>query len=598
MKHLYLFILSCLVALPLYAEEEEFEEIVSVVSSVPQKIAETNMTIDVIEKKDLKKFNSTNLISILGGYLGIDASSNGGLGQNTSLFLRGSNSNHTLVKINGVKINPSTAGGASISNIDPSLISRIEVGSGPYSSIHGSEAIGGVINISTLPQEKDSSLQLSISGGADNYRKESFQKNWLNKSDSYNIFLLKAKSEGFPSLITSSIDSGFDNKSLGGSYSSERKKTHTDISTWISKGRTEYLDFQSNPSSQNYENSIHSVNFKFEHKDPYLLYLNLASSKDLINQNQLNYLNQKDTTETDNQNVQFMVYSPLDKDFSYIAGYEQEKQRVNYSSFGTSFRKNIKTTSFFIENKIKLIKSLLSFNVRFSDHDLYGLNESWNIGYKIALNEKWIFRFTSGSAFRSPNSSELYGYGSNLNLKPEISVGQEVALEKIVEDSTISLVAFNNEIKDLINFDFDNNILKNISRSTNRGFEVRYTWENKTINGRFLLRYQNPEDNLGLQLLRRSKKSFSANIYRDFRLGTLNLNLSAFSKKRDFSNLPLPEYHLFHLSFMRIISNQIDINIRLENLFDKEYFTASGYNGYYQNQGRSLWLNATYKIRD
>jgi len=598
MKHLYLFILSCLVALPLYAEKEEVEEIVSVVSSVPQKMAEINTTIDVIEKEDLKKLASTNLTSILSGYLGIDASSNGGLGQNTSLFLRGSNSNHTLVKVNGVKINPSTAGGASISNIDPSLISRIEVGSGPHSSIHGSEAIGGVINISTLPQEKDSSLQLSVSGGANNYRKEIIQKNWLNKSDSYNVFLLKTKSEGFPSLIASSIDSGFDNKSLGGSYTSKKSKTETDVSTWISKGRAEYLDFQSNPSSQDYENSIHSLNFKFKHKEPYLLYLNLSTSKDLINQNQFNYINQKDTTETDNQNVQFMAYSPLGKDFSYIVGYEQEKQKVNYSSFGTRFRKNIKTTSFFIENTIQLNKSSVGINVRFSDHDSYGINKSWNIGYKRAFNQKWVFRFNSGSAFRSPNSSELYGYGSNLNLKPEISLGQEVALEKIADDSIISLVAFNNKIKDLINFDFDENILKNISQSTNRGLEVRYIWKNKTINGRFLLRYQNPKDNLGLQLLRRSKKSLSANIYRDLSLGTLNLNLSAFGKKRDFGNLPLPKYHLFNLSFISQISDQMDITIRLENIFDKEYFTASGYNGYYQNQGRSLWLNATYEIRE
>ena len=598
MKHLYLFILSCLVALPLYAEDEEVEEVISVVSSVPQKIAETNATIDVIEKEDLKKLASTNLTSILSGYLGIDASSNGGLGQNTSLFLRGSNSNHTLVKVNGVKINPSTAGGASISNMDPSLISRIEVGSGPYSSIHGSEAIGGVINISTLPQEKDSSLQLSVSGGADNYRKESFQKNWHNKSDSYNVFLLKAKSEGFPSLIASSIDSGFDNKSLGGSYTLKKSRIQTDVSTWISKGRTEYLDFQSNPSSQHYENSIHSLNFKFRHKEPYLLYLNIATSKDLINQNQFNFINQRDTTETDNQNVQFMVYSPSSKDFSYLVGYEQEKQKVNYSSFGTRFRKNIKTTSFFIENTIQLNKSSVGINVRFSDHDSYGINKSWNIGYKRAFNQEWVFRFNSGSAFRSPNSSELYGYGSNLGLKPEISLGQEVALEKITDDSLISLVAFNNQIKDLINFDFDENVLKNISQSTNRGLEVRYIWKNKTINGRFLLRYQNPKDNLGLQLLRRSKKSLSANIYRDFSLGTLNLNLSAFGKKRDFGNLPLPKYHLFNLSFIRQISNQMDITIRLENIFDKEYFTASGYNGYYRNQGRSLWLNATYEIRE
>jgi len=598
MKHLNLFILSFFVALQSYAKELEVEEIVSVASSVPQKKVETNSTIDVIEKEDLKKFASTNLISILSGFLGIDASSNGGPGQYASIFLRGSNSNHTLVKVNGVKINPSTAGGASISNIDPSLISRIEVGSGPFSSIHGSEAIGGIINISTFPEEKDSSLQLSLSGGADNFRKESIQKNWFNESDSYNLFLLKAKSEGFPSLMTSSIDRGFNNKSFGGSYTSEKSKTQTYASSWISKGRTEYLDFQSNPLSQDYENSIQSINFKFKHKEPYLLFLNLAASKDLINQNQFNYINQKDTTGTDNQNVRFTVHSPSKKDFSYIIGSEQEKQKVNYSSFGTRFRQNIKTTSIFFENKFQLNKSSVGINVRLSDHDSYGINKSWNIGYKTAFNQKWVFRFNSGSAFRSPNSSELYGYGSNLNLKPEISLGQEVAVEKIAEDSIISLVAFNNKTKDLINFNFSENVLKNISQSTNRGLEVRYMWKNKAISGRFLFRYQNPKDNLGLQLLRRSKRSLSANIYRDFSLGTLNLNVSAFGKKRDFGNLPLPKYHLFNFSFIRKISNQMDITIRLENLFDKEYFTASGYNGYYQNQERSLWLNATYEIRE
>ena len=286
------------------------------------------------------------------------------------------------------------------------------------------------------------------------------------------------------------------------------------------------------------------------------------------------------------------------RDSSYIVGYEQEKQRVNYSSFGTRFNKNIRTTSFFIENTIQLNAGFLGINVRFSDHDSYGTNQSWNIGYKRDLNQQWLFRFNSGSAFRSPNSSELYGYGSNLYLKPEISLGEEVALEKIANNSTISLVAFNNKTKDLINFAFNESILKNILQSTNQGFEVRYRWNNRAINGRLLLRYQNPKDYLGLQLLRRSKHSFSANVYRDFSLGTLNLNISAFGKKRDFSNLPLPKYHLFHLSFAAQISNQMEITMRLENLFDKEYFTASGYNGYYQNQGRSLWLNATYKIQD
>ena len=200
--------------------------------------------------------------SILSNTLALDTSSNGGPGQYASIFLRGTNSNHTQVKINGVKINPYTAGGASINNLDPSIIARIEIGSGPFSSIHGSEAIGGVINISTIQDQEDSLLQLAISGGADNFMRESLQKNWEQENKSFNILLLNSKTNGFPSLVSSSIDRGYINKSLVSSFDLKRERTYAQFSTWISRGDTEYLGFQGNPLSQNYQNIADSLEVK------------------------------------------------------------------------------------------------------------------------------------------------------------------------------------------------------------------------------------------------------------------------------------------------------------------------------------------------
>ena len=597
MKRKSVIILSCLIILSISSEEEKVEEIISIGSKIPQEKIETNSTIDIVDKKDLERLGPKDFISILSNYLGIDTSSNGGLGQYSSLFLRGSNSNHTLVKVNGVKINPYTAGGASINNIDPSLISRIEIGSGPFSSTHGSDAIGGVINISTAPEKQDSLLKLSVTRGSDNYKKENFQKIWVKNDKSVNIFLLKAKSEGFPSLLSSSIKNGYKNKSIGGSFDSKKTLTKINMSTWLSKGKTEYLDFQLNPLSYNYENSAYSLNYFFEHKDPLLVSLNLSAAKDLIDQNQLNNLDLKDITETDSLNIELMLFSPPNKDLSFAIGYAQEKQKVNYSSFGTQFQKKINTNSFLTEGKIKIKNNLVRVKLRFSNHDLYSSHKSWNIGYKKKLNPLWSIRLNGGSAFRSPNTSELYGYGSNINLHPEVSKGQEFAIEKTGNLSVFSLVAFNNDIKNLINFNFDANMLKNIKNSNTRGFEIRYLWKERPINGRLLLRYQDPKDEAGLQLLRRSKKSLSLNLYRDLSFGTLNLNLSAFDKRRDFGGLSLPKYHLLHFTFFKEIPSQVSFSIKIENILDKEFFTASGFNGYYQNQGRSLWLNATYNIQ-
>ena len=131
------------------SDELENYEKVTVVSSLPKLLEDTVLVVDKIDKEFLEKTQPKNLSSLLRESLAIDVSSNGGMGQLSSIFLRGSNSNHAVVKINGIKINPGTAGGASIYNLDTELISNIEIGYGPLSAVHGSSAIGGVIDIST-----------------------------------------------------------------------------------------------------------------------------------------------------------------------------------------------------------------------------------------------------------------------------------------------------------------------------------------------------------------------------------------------------------------------------------------------------------------
>ena len=154
-----------------FSDESKNYEIVTVVSSVPKAYTETAIVVDRIDQELLNKTQPKNLSSLFREILAIDTSSNGGLGQLSSVFTRGSNSNHTLVKINGIKINPSTAGGASIYNLDTDLISNMEIGYGPLSAIHGSGAIGGVIDISTKPIENRTQSAIGINVGPDNFEK-------------------------------------------------------------------------------------------------------------------------------------------------------------------------------------------------------------------------------------------------------------------------------------------------------------------------------------------------------------------------------------------------------------------------------------------
>ena len=159
----------------LYSEESVYDEIVTVASITPLKDQNIASSVDVINN-DLLELQSTLEVSkLLRNNFALDISTNGGMGQLASVFLRGHNSNQTLVKINGIKINPNTAGGASFYNLDADLVSRIEVGYGALSAVHGSEAMGGVINISTSDYTETSSFQVGLSFGPDEFKKRTIR---------------------------------------------------------------------------------------------------------------------------------------------------------------------------------------------------------------------------------------------------------------------------------------------------------------------------------------------------------------------------------------------------------------------------------------
>ena len=109
----------------------------------------------VISRDDIERSLASDVSELLQTHAGLEISRNGGPGQTTSLFTRGTESNHTVVLIDGVRINPGTIGGAALQNIAPESIERIEIVKGPRSSLYGTDAIGGVVQLFTRGAAKD-----------------------------------------------------------------------------------------------------------------------------------------------------------------------------------------------------------------------------------------------------------------------------------------------------------------------------------------------------------------------------------------------------------------------------------------------------------
>ena len=581
----------------LFSSTDDDYEIISVVSKIPKLANTVISSADKIDKTFLRNSQSKDLTSLLRESLALDTSSNGGIGQLSSVFLRGTNSNHMLVKVNGVKINPSTAGGASIYNLDTDLINSVEIGYGPLSSVHGSEAVGGVMNISTKPIERVSNYKIGIQGGPDNYQKELLS---FNYGFSENIFTSfsgsRTKTDGFPALSNSQLDRAYDNYTVISSIDFSMNDFNLDFSSWKAGGEIEYLVFGA-PVSQDYENSAYGMTLSQSLGRESINKLSVSTSEDFIKQNDPNFLGLLDLTKTKRDNLELSLIRNRNSKVLrfYNFGLDSEKEDVDYSSYGTTYQEKIRTNSIFGSLGLKLYGNPLNLTFRRSDHDTYKDNLSWNIEGMWNLTNEWRMGLTNGSSFRSPLSSELYGFGGNTNLKPEINKSTELNFKRDTKAQEISIAFFDSQLTNLIAFDYQDYVLKNITESTNKGLDIKYKLNEGRWNLSVFLRIQDPKDLEGNQLLRRSKKSASLTLTRETYKTVSSLNVSSFGKRLDFGNIDLPSYTLVNLSFSRHLNDRTTVLLKLENLFDENYYTAATSNAFYLNQDRALWLKFNYE---
>jgi vitamin B12 transporter len=566
---------------------------------VPKNSGSIVTSVDVLDLNFLNNALAKDLTSLLRNNLAIDVSNNGGMGQLSSIFLRGSNSNHTLVKINGIKINPSTAGGASIYNLDTQLINAVEIGYGPLSAIHGSNAIGGVIDISTKSQSKSVKTALGLSLGPDEFRKYILKTSQeISDNIFFNISASNSKTDGFPSLSNSDLDRGYENKTIISNIEFNSELTNIELSSWSAEGDIEYLVFGS-PTSQEYKNSAYGLEISNNFERLFFYEFNLSTSQDLIRQNDLNFLGLIDITNTKREFVEFILSEIKvlgEGDLAF--GINKEKENIDYSSYGTVYKKEINTKSVFASSSFEFQKNSFFSSVRSSNHNIYDNNLSWNVEGLRDLNSKWKMGLSRGSSFRSPVSSELYGFGGNIFLEPEINSSSEINVKRIGENSRLNISVFKNNVANLIDFDYQDYVLKNITQTTNEGLEVKYKLLRNDWDINFTFRAQDPKDNQGEQLLRRSKKSASISLTKDINGFATSLNFSAFGKRKDFGDINLPGYGLSNLSTSWVVNKKLKFSLKLENVFDKDYFTAATSNAFYLNQGRSVWMRLNYEFEN
>ncbi|MCP5303558.1 MAG: TonB-dependent receptor, partial [Pseudomonadales bacterium] len=183
MKKLFTVAAAVIAAGNVVAEEQHAQEIITTATRTPKLLTETLAPVTLITSEKIELTQPRDLFDVFKQVPSLGIRRNGGQGSTTSLFLRGTNSDQTLVLVDGVRINSATSGTASLEHLDPNQIERIEIVRGARSSLYGADAIGGVVQIFTKRAEQGFHPEIKVSAGTDAFQE--YQLTLAGGSDTF-----------------------------------------------------------------------------------------------------------------------------------------------------------------------------------------------------------------------------------------------------------------------------------------------------------------------------------------------------------------------------------------------------------------------------
>ena len=549
-------------------------------------LEQATVPVRVITRDDIELSLATDLAELLRFEAGIDIGRNGGPGQATSLFLRGTESNHVLVLIDGVRMNPGTIGGAAVQHISPEVIDRVEIVKGARSALYGTDAIGGVINIITRRAE-ETSLEAGAGAGSFESRSAFLSAGTRGSKNQFGMTVDWQDSAGYPPRVESDIDRGYDNLSLNAYAARDIGRGEISLRHWRAEGTVEYLDFFLEPLDQDFRNSTTAFEFYKQIAERGTSKLILAHMRDEIEQNQSD-----DFVESDRLSIDWQ-YTHAFTEHTITGGLYAMDETAKTLSFGSGFDEDTEVRAVFLQDQWTHDRHRAFVALRLTDHEAFGSQTTYNAEYAYELSDAWTVGGGLGRAFRAPDASDRFGFGGNPDLDPEVADEYQLGLRyKPGNRHSVDVELYANDIEDLIEFDFVTFTLVNIDAAEIRGAQLGYEYRGDTFTVRTeLLKQRADNKTTGERLLRRAEESLTvsyAQYIGDHRIG---VSVLASGDREDFGGVLLPGYVIANLTGQLALSNAWQLNARIENLFDTTYQTAANF----RMQERSAFIELKYR---
>ena len=563
-----------------------------------QPLADSPSAVSVITRQQIEAKKPFDILDVIRLAPGVSISQSGTRGKSTSIFTRGTNSNQTLVLVDGVRANSPQDGRFDFGQIPVENVERIEVVRGPASALYGSDAIGGVINIITKRGEGPLGA-----GGQIEFGNQGLNRQILNANGSFGKNRLSFS--GFR-LDSNGQFQNDDYRNVGASLRFDRQLSENKNLAFI--GRTSRSKFGvpgqrelAFDPLQRDESEDSQFSLQFENRD--------GKRRDKIVLGQYDRdLRDDDTRDADAPTAAPSQFSnrvqTLDAQTSFdfgknvlTAGVEERRESADIvSNFafldqngavqtgGSRYDQKTRTRAFFAQNEFKNGALTLVPGVRREKNSQFGSFTSYRLAGAYDLSPKTRFKASFGTAFKAPSFDSLYfpNFG-NPNLNPERSRGFDAGISQKLGDGNLEITYYNNKIQDLISSDPTTFLPANINRAKTRGFELALS-KPLARNLRLLVNGNTTRTSSSAgRLLRRPKFNASADLILNRGKWNFDLGLVAQGDRFDanFANEFTPReysgYSRFDLTVGYQLRGGIELYTRLGNLFNRQYEEVAGF---------------------
>ncbi len=563
----------------------------------------TGTRTEVVSSSEIQKRQYRTVEEALYSKPGITLSRNSINGP-SNLFIRGAGSQNSLVLVDGVPMGDAMGTGRMVdftllgrlNNID-----RIEVLKGPQSTLYGSSAMGGVVQIFTKKGQKEPETVLGFEAGSHDTFATTLSTLGRTDSFQYSLAGLIENSGGYDQTEWSKIEADKDkdrykNRLLSGHFNyiaaenvdfdfgfnhSKRYYEYDNEHRYVGDGASN--DYWRTKLTSGYVRmNLSLLDDKLNSSIGYHL---TRLNRDAYGSLEMDYRGKKDEVSFDNE----LLLNPNFKT-AFGAQYSQERGKsVDRGPYGVGpFESHSQhTKSLYLDQHFDYNDRLFNtIGVRYDDHSEFGSKTTFRATTRFDVNDQVALKASYGTGFNAPNVYQMYGdWVGNKELKAETSHGFDLGIVfNPTTASEIEVTYFNTRYKNMLDSRQETNwVYYNLDRAKMKGLEVAGVWQlNEMLGATFAYTYldakEKKQEGEYERMTRRPRHQVSAGLnYAPTERFNLNAGATYYSSRLDKDEVTLGGFTTLDVAATYQINDSVEITAKINNLFDKKHEYAKGY---------------------